>query len=503
MSVAFSDSRGRIQILPPLLAQKIAAGEVIERPQSVVRELLDNALDSGADAIDVHLSDGGNTLIVVQDNGCGMDRENLDLCWLPHATSKIHEESDLCSIRTMGFRGEALSSIATVARLSIYSFGTGGGGFLEVHGGIKQGLDPWAGRPGSRIEVANLFFNLPARLQFLKRAGSEFLLCKTTFIEKALPQAGIAFRLFNDGKLAAFFPVTKGEESLKDRFFEVYRTQIEHKSFLQQISAHHPEANVTMVLGRPELYQHDRRLMQVFINLRRINEFSLIQAIEAGYSGFLPGGRFPVAAIFLEIEPSKVDVNIHPAKREVKLLDNRRLHAIVVRMIQDFLRIDHHRRPVSEPVQARGEPFLGNFENHTMVSGRESIPVSPNRVIGHHSTINYDLLKRFALPSAVAEPTNTALPETPLADNPASPSKIRYIGQIFGVFLLAQHGERLIMLDFHAAHERILYDRYCCQTASQNLLVPICLSPVDPDLGFDPLMACQESLSQRGIIIRQ
>ena len=494
---------GRIRILPPLLAQKIAAGEVIERPQSVVRELIDNALDSGANELDLMLQQGGNDLIVVQDNGSGMTRDDLALCWQPHATSKLHEEADLYQIRTMGFRGEALSSIASVSRLTVFSLGVSEGGVLEVHGGSRTRLEAWAGRKGTRVEVASLFYNLPARLQFLKRAGSEFLLCKTTFLEKAAAHPGLSFRLFNDDRLALFLPAKNGEQALKERFLDIYRSTVEHPALLHQISASHPEATITMVLGRPELYQHDRKMIQVFVNRRRVNEFSLVQAIEAGYTGFLPGGRFPVAALFLDVDPARVDVNIHPAKREVKLMDNRRLHSQVVRMIQDFLRIDYHRRDPANQSQSMA-PALPGFE-----SG--SAPV----LTRSSAMVNYDLRQCLTIPTEVREgprelenrdrpliQPSPAHPAQPRFDTTVPGSSIRYLGQIFGVFLVAIHGERLILLDFHAAHERILFDRYRSNLASQALLVPLRLEPATGTDYHHGLSACVAALRERGIALR-
>jgi DNA mismatch repair protein MutL len=441
-----------------------------------------------------------------------MDRADLEMCWLPHATSKIHDEPDLQAIRTMGFRGEALSSIAAVSRLTVCSCTGAEGGALEVHGSQRQRLDAWAGRRGTRVEVANLFYNLPARLQFLKRAGSEFLLCKTTFIEKALSHPGVGFRLFNDGKLALFLPPRDGGQALKERWTDAYRAQLLLPAGLHQIAAAHPEAAVTLIFGRPDNYQHDRKLIQVFINRRRINEYSLQQAVEAGFTGFLPGGRFPVAAVHLEIDPARVDVNIHPAKREVKLMDGRRLHAIIVRMIQDFLRIDHHRRqvdlPSREPWPSAGLPGL-------------DFPAA------HQAPAAYDLRHRFTVPEEVREipvpgRSGREWPDTGRQQAPVSPPAvrpatgdtglgeafpsnpaIRYIGQAFGVFLVAQKADELLLLDFHAAHERILFDRYRADRSQQRLLVPVVLHPADADEGSPALRRCQSALSERGVLVAE
>jgi DNA mismatch repair protein MutL len=406
-----------------------------------------------------------------------------------------------------------LSSIAAVSRLSVYSCTGTGGGVLRIDGGQRLSLDAWAGRRGTRVEVANLFYNLPARLQFLKRAGSEYLLCKTTFIEKAMSHPGIGFRLFNDGKLALFLPPRDGAQALRERWTDAYRAQLLLPAELHLLTASHPEAAVTLVLGRPDNYQHNRKLIQVFINRRRVNEYSLQQAVEAGYTGFLPGGRFPVSAVHMEINPARVDVNIHPAKREVKLLDGRRLHAIIVRMIQDFLRIDHHRHQTDLPAREQRPA--------TDLPGLDALSAQPRPAA-------YDLKHRFTVPEEVHErpAQTTAGREWPgIGRDPSSASSaaafqagpsvspaasgfpstppIRYIGQAFGVFLVAQKDEELLLLDFHAAHERILYDRFRADRSQQRLLVPMALHPGDADEGCPALRRCQDGLAGRGIVVRE
>lgn len=453
---------GRIQILPPLLAQKIAAGEVIERPQSVVRELLDNAIDSGATSIDLSLEDGGNARIIVQDDGSGMDSENLRLAWLPHATSKIVIESDLYDIRTLGFRGEALSSIAAVSQLVINSTNGNDGATLEVHGGGQIRLDPFQGKTGTRVEVRNLFYNLPARKQFLKRSATESAMCKTVLVDKALAHPGISFRMFNETGMSLFLPACFGEKAALNRYRAVYPDLIGQSDFFHEIMVRFNEGEVKLLIGRPEIYQHDRRMIQIFVNRRRINEYSLVQAIEYGFTGFLPGGRFPVAACFLEINPERLDVNIHPAKREVKIRDLQVIHSQIVRSIQNFLRTSVHQRQIIEQKEIQYQ--LPNYSEKPGLKQGASNQILQTYYHNDAVQPSFDRSQRFEA-STVAESV--------VVDQMSNGPAFRYLGLVFGVFLIVAIDQRLMMLDMHAAHERILYDRFRLDGKRQDLLVPI------------------------------
>lgn len=305
------------------IARKIAAGEVIDRPNAIVRELMDNAIDSGANAITVEISGGGIEKIRIVDNGCGMTREDLAACARPHATSKIATENDLLHLTTLGFRGEALSSISAVCRLSI----TSGGYKMRASVLEDHSIEPSAPLTGTIVQAEGLFENFPARRVFLKRAASEGVLCKNTFVEKALPNPERAFRFVSDGSIKLDLP--QGQ-TLIERFVRAYELK-ESPSLFYEISGRastqeNPDWSFKVVIGEPGVFRTNKKDILIFVNGRRITEFSLVQAIEYGGRGYFPNGTFPVAAAFITVSPDLIDFNIHPAKKEARFKDISSLH---------------------------------------------------------------------------------------------------------------------------------------------------------------------------------
>lgn len=328
------DRSRSIHLLRDQVARKIAAGEVIDRPFSLLRELMDNAVDAGADTIDVHLAGGGTRSVRVVDNGCGMEREDLELCFLPHATSKISEVEDLDRITSLGFRGEALSSIAACSRLRITSAVAEGEAFtIEVDNGKLLSLQPSKGRKGTVVEASDLFYSIPARKRFLKSDQAELSACRKLFAEKALAFPEISFRLFSEGELKLFLPAS----SLIDRVTASYPGQV-HASMIHTIQGAGEGFHFTALGSGLSLYRKDRRYIHIYVNKRKIDEFSLVQAVSYGYGEYLPGGTFPVCFLFLEVDPERVDFNIHPAKKEVRFRGLKEIHHQVSSGIRDFLR---------------------------------------------------------------------------------------------------------------------------------------------------------------------
>ena len=458
MSRARPQSR-RIRILRDEVSRKIAAGEVIDRPFSIVRELLDNAIDCGAKAIDVHIEGGGLGRVRVVDDGEGMDEEDLSLCWKPHATSKIETEDDLLRVSSLGFRGEALSSIAVCSRLVIVS-STGGdepAHRLDVRGGQAAALDSVQGRKGTVVEVSELFFNYPARKKFLRSVSAESGLCRSIFIDRAVAYPEIAFRLFADGELKISLPVSPHAE----RIALAYSQFLDPRG-LQQGAEEGNGFRVDVVTGRPDVRRRDRKLLQCFVNGRRVSEFSLLQAAEYGYAGFIPGGWYPTAFIFVEIDPDLIDFNIHPAKKEVRFRNLPDVHKAVVSAV---------RRSVLPP----GDVPL----------------IIPPRSTGLPETPAPSREFRLDLPSP-PERLPTAPPE----------QGIRFLGQVFGVFLVFELPGRLLVLDQHAAHERIIFERLMARGAQlQEMLFPLVF-----DVSADEeerLVGVRDELEGLGIAIRR
>lgn len=312
-----------VRTLSAEVARKIAAGEVIDRPNAIVRELIDNAIDSGADAITVEITGGGIEKIRIVDNGCGMTKDDLQNCARPHSTSKITAETDLLRLTTLGFRGEALSSIAAVCRLSISS-----GGY-KMRASVTEDhiIEQTAVLDGTIVQAEGLFENFPARRVFLKRPASEGILCKSTFVEKSLPCPEKSFRFVSDGTIKLDLP--QGQ-TLTERFVKAQELKETSSLFYeisgQSDSTENPDWSFKVVIGEPGVSRPNKKNILIFVNGRRITEYSLVQAVEYGGQGYFPNGTFPVAAAFIQVNPALVDFNIHPAKREVRFKDISELH---------------------------------------------------------------------------------------------------------------------------------------------------------------------------------
>jgi DNA mismatch repair protein MutL len=438
----------RIKVLRDEVARKIAAGEVIDRPLSVLRELLDNSLDAGATAIDVHWEAGGVRLLQVSDNGTGMDRQDLELCWLPHTTSKIESELDLDSLSSLGFRGEALASISACSRVSILTSDndTGLGWELLLELGRAPLIRKSASLRGTRVRVEELFSNIPARRKFLKSAAAEGTLCRRVMDEKALSAPLVGFSLSVDGQRR--FSWKAG--SLKERVFAV-----EGEPWLSgEVIEFSAESSGCAVYGlslAPGSSRSDRKGIRIFANGRPLQEYALVQAVGYAYEGYLPGGLWPYAEVFAEVDPSLVDFNIHPAKREARFRNAAELHRLVVQAIRTSL----IERQISFPV----------------ASGQLQQPLALEATV----RLNRPVLRgRAQLPSLNAWDSDQHLAQKPVPYLPsgASPA-FRYLGQVLGVFLLAEVGDTLYLVDQHAAHERVLFDQYRAQKGvGQALLFP-------------------------------
>ena len=445
----------RIAILREQVARIIAAGEVIDRPFSVVRELLDNAIDAGSRNIEVYLEDAGLTRIRIIDDGHGMGREDLAVCCKRHATSKIREEEDLYRLTTLGFRGEALAAIGACARLEIITMepgtGTDSGHRLYVEGGKQLSLESWRARQGTLVSVADLFFNMPARKRFLKSRAGEAAMCSRGFVEKALAHPEISFKLLLNGKLKYFFPAA----DLKTRIAAACALEPEH---LQLLDWAGEGFQIEAVAARPEVFRADKRYIQVFVNRRRIYEYSLVQAVEYGFKEYLPGGRFPVIFLFLKVNPELVDFNIHPAKREVRFRNLSLIRHGVITMVKAFLiNYDLHYYGVPERVPEQESPAQeGDLRGEIFTIGARG---SEARNGGELS----------AQPERY---TNAGGGQSELFQGGKVP--FHYCGQVFDLFLLVEWGDRLFIIDQHAAHERVLYEELRNKKVnSQELLFPM------------------------------
>ena len=435
---------GRIRVLADDTARQIAAGEVIDRPYSIVRELLDNAIDARAGTARVEIVKGGLEQIRVVDDGTGMDEEDLRLCALRHATSKIADHHDLARVRTMGFRGEALASIGTCSVLTLTSRRREEASAHRalVRFGRAEAVRPIAGVPGTTAEVTSLFFELPARRRFLKSRGAETALCRRTFLEKALPHPEIAFEFVVDGRQVTKLPAGSPLE-------RVAAAAGLNTSDFACLDGGADGLRVAAVAARPERARRDRSGIHVYLNRRRITDFGLVQAVEYGYGEFLAGGLHPVAFLFVEIDPAMADFNVHPAKREVRLRRPGELHRAIASTLQREVRSwqsqpGHRAGAVGESraapplasVLAEAPPVLPTLTRPPRPDPDEPPSVQPS-----------------------ARPEAGTAPGTWRGRAPDPEAEVRYLGQAFQLFLVAEVGDRVYFVDQHAAHERVLYEQ--------------------------------------------
>lgn len=464
-----------IRPLPDLLISQIAAGEVVERPASVLKEVLENSLDAGATRIDVQLEEGGVRLLRISDDGGGIPKDELPLALARHATSKIASLEDLEAVNSYGFRGEALASIASVARVSLTSRSADAAHawrLSAVHGSPQGGaIEPAAGTQGTVLEVADLYFNTPARRKFLKTEATEYGHCVDVFQRMALARPDVSFTLSHNGNVRQRLMATTPEQRLKD---------VLGPDFAGQTRAVEEQAGPLRLSGLAALpaYSRATRDAQFFyVNGRFVRDKVLAHAAREAYADILHGSRHPAYVLFLELDPRGVDVNVHPAKTEVRFRDSRGIHQFVFHVLQ---------RALAAPVQAATES-AGERENRSFPPPGYTPPLQyqGNLAVAEPAARAYLDFARSAFSNASATPAaagaaDTLAPDYTAAALPQSqvaPPLGYAVAQIHGVYVLAQNEAGMVIVDMHAAHERILYERLksvldAGTPPSQPLLVP-------------------------------
>ena len=452
-----------IRVLPPEVASRIAAGEVIERPASIVKELVENALDAGATRIAVEVAQGGVSLIRVVDNGKGIEAEELALAFSRHATSKLSIDSDLQAIDTLGFRGEALPSIAAVAEVEAVSRPHAEATGARVRFRYGEFIDQTAaGTPaGTTISVRNLFHEQPARLKFLRSAGAETSQISTVVSHYALAYPEVAFTLQVDGRESF---ATTGSGSRREAAAGVYGAA--QAGAMIEVQDSSEDFALDALLAPPSLSRSNRSYVTVFVNRRWVRSRQLSFAVEDAYRGMLQVGRFPLAIIDLRLPPSEVDVNVHPAKAEVRLRDERAVFSLVQRPLRGALASV---APVgSEPVSGWPRAFVSSSAS-AYAGSSLATPVLDLR--------SEPILSRLPMPEGFRHPE----PVTSMQQ--ALPSKIpmlRALGQAGTTYVIAEGPQGLYLIDQHAAHERVMYERFLAGVmqpveAAQPLLAPALL----------------------------
>ncbi len=428
----------KIHLLPEDVAQKIAAGEVIERPVSVVKELVENSLDAGASEIRVELVDGGKGLIKVHDNGSGMDREDAALCFRRHSTSKIAKEEDLERIATLGFRGEALASIAAVSRLTLRTFDGEGdrGTMIEREGERLVAVTDIAFPRGTSVEVRDLFFNLPARRKFLRSAQSELGPVAKYVTQAALASPGVRFTLVHGAReTISCSPVA----TLRERVFQIFGKKMVEG--LMDVAAEDGEARIEGLSSLPLAGRADKSVQHFFVNGRPVKDRVLTAALNQAYMGILERGRSPEAFLFLRMPYADVDVNVHPAKAEVRFIDTQRVFRLVLRAVGEGAARGHTIKEVVPAGGAGGTASrIAEGGPGYQAPGLEFAPAGAG------------ILTPGLVPRPIAG--HDWIPAGPAGQGPM------VLGQFANMYIVAAGEDGLIVIDQHNAHERVLYDKF-------------------------------------------
>ena len=511
MEVATVKSRTKrptIRLLPALLVNQIAAGEVIERPASVVKELIENSIDAKARQIHITMEDGGRELIEVRDDGCGIDCEQLLLAVSPHATSKIQTAEDLDCIATMGFRGEALASIASISRMKIVSRPSEQehGALLEAEGEKIQPVQPQAAPVGTCITVRNLFFNTPARRKFLRTAVTEGSRIVSMVESIALAHPHITFTLKHGNRVRLDLPA---ESSPRRRVLQVIGKELEEQLLEVNVDREAEDDvrrdagrdrnarspfSIWGLIGTPEIARGTANHQRLYLNGRPIRDRSLQHALKEAYRGLIEPGRYPTLVLFLEIDPAQVDVNVHPAKAEVRFRNQTRVHGAVLSAVRDRLRADDLTPHFQLDNHRSGEtlhlPEFGSGQE-SATGSTDSTSASPGSFVDYFQRLDptqkgfvyREVREALAAsnPETIAAVESTteqnqrdsehsnALPQPKLADE---------ILQVHASYLVTQDETGLVIIDQHALHERVMFEKLKRRInneeslESQRLLMP-------------------------------
>ena len=506
-----SSARRPIRELPDELISQIAAGEVVERPASVVRELLDNALDAGATQVVVRLVEGGVRLISVEDDGMGLLPADMPLALRRHATSKISNLHDLESVATMGFRGEALAAIAAVSELSITSRTAEQDHAMQLDARSGE-LRPAARNTGTTVEVKELFFSTPARRKFLKSTATELAHCLESLRRHALARPDVGFALWHDGKLVAQWRAHTHDNALDSRLSDVLGAEFVNNS----VAVDHVHSGMR-VLGRAGLPDAARSRADhqfAYVNGRYVRDRVLGHAARSAYEDVLHGQRQPVYALYLSIDPARVDVNVHPTKIEVRFRDSREAHQAVQHALTQALSVSRAGQAMSTSSalashtdRAQAISALQTFGKPAATDLQSGLPwQAPSQ--GHAVNDLAQLWQPSVLHTQSPSVEFTRLPE---GDWPLG----KALAQLQGVYILAENAQGLVVVDMHAAHERIVYERLKIQLAehqmqAQALLIPASFAATPEEIAtvenhaatLSELGLAIETLSAQSLVVR-
>lgn len=459
----------RITVLPDEVKKKIAAGEVIEGPFSIIKELMENSVDGGASEIEIQVTGSGLSRIFIKDNGRGIIKEDMPLSIVEHATSKINDIFDIENISTFGFRGEALSSISSVSELTILSRRAEdetGAKLKSTADGVE--ITDYAGPAGTAVIVENLFYNIPARKKFLKSLSYEMRQIRNIFLKTAISNPQISFSLDSDGKRQI---TLKKTETITERLTQIFgNAETDSLIFaeLQDI-----KVRISGYISKPDKMKTSRNMQYIFINGRPVDYKNLGFLLSKSYEAVALHGTYPAAVIFIEIDPSLVDVNIHPSKREVKLFDQRYIDSLIFKLAEKVLNREH-----SISLKKNDN----NIIDDTLPENRENL-INQGRA-SERGNPGFDF-------SNISDNSLYSIRED-IAQFSQNKTHYKIIGILFKTYILIEEGDSLVIIDFHAAHERIIYDKLVSRKT--DLTRQTLLFPVIVELPIDEYMTAIENL---------
>lgn len=493
----------KIHILPEDLCNKIAAGEVVERPSSVVKELVENSLDAGASKIVVELEAGGKRMIKVTDDGCGMSRQDAFLSFERHATSKIETDTDLFALTTLGFRGEALASIASVSRLRMSTCDNDDGCGQQIYaegGRIKRAEEVGLPR-GTSIEVRNIFFNLPARKKFLRKEQTEFGHAADIVTKQALAQPSVSFVLKHNDRILLDL---RRERGLQERVAALLGRSL--LKDMQILDVDEPSGlRLHGMISQPHLNRSAATHIYTFINGRYIRDRVVQHAVMEGYRHLLMKGRYPVAVLFLDMDPSQVDVNVHPTKHEVRFREQSLVHDFIAASLKTALKpADWVSAPSPDvvPVQpvVRETPTVFSQKNQDSASVSPMVASAPACVnpapdeVEHRTRVSETHTAESVVPEYAREVDKSGQFILPGSQGNGFFSSLSIIGQYHQSYILCQDGDDLLLIDQHAAHERVGFESLRRSYADGRIDSQALLFPEILDLDFNSATALEENL---------
>ena len=498
----------KIKILSPQEICKIAAGEVVERPANIVKELVENALDAGASLIEIYLEKSGKSLIRILDNGCGMSSKDAIMCFAHHATSKISALSDLDNLSSFGFRGEALSSIAAVSKISLITMekGSACGTQVNLVGGVLDSQLDIASPVGTDISISDLFYNTPARQKFLKKDETEWRQIILLFQAFVFDYQNVHFKLYHDNRLIYNCPVV---QNLQERVLQIWDLNAANNMLKLNDVSDTSSIKVSGIVSNHQTFRYNRSNMFCFVNRRLVKNHGLIKAALKGYANVLPQGRYPIAILFIDLPSNLVDINVHPRKEEVSFLNPRVIENMITKSIKQVLEqklssyVSSSTGFENKFVGAQISNLSTNFDSGLFFSTAHDDHHDIDQKIEPFKKFNdYSLDLSPHRPGL--EPMAYALPNRPTETLSKQSSfverKYEIIGQFKQTYIIVSNDYGLVLIDQHAAHERVMYEKFKINFANVvtvNLMFPVIVSLSQLDLAT--LIPYLDLLKKHGI----